>query len=165
MIINLLGISSTSSSLQYMKTIELSDEELYDLDIVLCRTDDESYISIKNKISKAMGYPVDLKYDKSYENVARLMMRSLHYDNGMCNRFERKGYPEEWVELLRQSAEVFFKANPRYMNQEDIERIGMGGEESEDKKEFGELEGWGELNRVLNQYFNHCLEEDDSQED
>lgn len=45
----------TSSSLQYMKTIELSDEELYDLDIVLCRTDDESYISIKNKIREEVG--------------------------------------------------------------------------------------------------------------
>lgn len=116
MIINLLGISSTSSSLQYMKTIELSDEELYDLDIVLCRTDDESYISIKNKIRRALGRLVDLKYDQSYENVTRLMMRSLHYDNGMCNRFERREYPKEWVELIRQSAETFFKVNPRYMN-------------------------------------------------
>lgn len=144
-----------------MKTIELSDEELYDLDLVLCRTDDESYISIKNKIRRALGRPVDFEYDQSYENVARLMMRAIQYDNGMCSRWEREKYPAKWVELIRQSVETFFKVNPRYMNQEDIERIGAGEEESEDEKEFGELEGWRELRRVLNHYFDHCSGDED----
>lgn len=154
MIINLLGISDTSSSLQYMKTIELSDEELYDLDLVLCRTDDESYISIKNRIRGALGRPVDFEYDQSYENVARLMMRAIQYDNGMCSRWEREKYPAKWIELIRQSTEI-------YLNQGDIERIGAGGEESEDEKEFGELEGWEELRRVLNHYFDHGSGDED----
>ena len=105
-----------------------------------------------------MGYPVDFEYDQSYENVALLMMRAIQYDNGMCNRFERRGHPEEWVELIRQSAETFFKANPRYMNQEDIERIGMRGENED---EFEGLEGWRELRRALNQYFDHCSGDED----
>lgn len=41
---------------------------------------------------------------------------------------------KKWVELIRQSVETFFKANPQYLNEEDIERIGMGGEESEEKR-------------------------------
>ena len=146
-----------------MATLELSNEELYDLHVALCGVDNESYTTIKNKVRKAMGYPIDFKYDQSYENVAKLMMEAIQYDNGMCNRWEREKYPEKWVELIRQSVETFFKANPQYLNEEDIERIGMGGEESEDEDEFGKLEGWEELNRVLGHYFDHYPEEDEPQ--
>ena len=146
-----------------MATLELSNEELYDLHVALCGVDNESYTPIKNKVRKAMGYPIDFKYDQSYENVAKLMMEAIQYDNGMCNRWEREKYPEKWVKLIRQSVETFFKANPQYLNEEDIERIGMGGEESEDEEEFGKLEGWEELNRVLGHYFDHYPEEDEPQ--
>lgn len=146
-----------------MATLELSNEELYDLHVALCGVDNESYTPIKNKVRKAMGYPIDFKYDQSYENVAKLMMEAIQYDNGMCNRWEREKYPAKWVELIRQSAETFFTANPQYLNEKDIERIGMGGEDSEDEEEFGKLEGWEELNRVLGHYFDHYPEEDEKQ--
>lgn len=147
-----------------MATLELNNEELYDLHVALCGVDNDSYTTIKNKVRKAMGYPIDFKYDQSYENVAKLIMEAIQYDNGMCNRWEREKYPAKWVELIKQSAEKFFTANPQYLNDKDVERIGsMGGEESEDEEEFGKSEGWQELNRVLGHYFDHYPEEDEPQ--
>lgn len=39
-----------------MATLELSNEELYDLHVALCGVDNESYTPIKNKVRKAMGF-------------------------------------------------------------------------------------------------------------
>lgn len=146
-----------------MATLELNQDELYDLHVALCGVDNESYTPIKNKVRKLLGYPIGFEYDQSYDNVARLMMEAIQYDNGMCNRYEREKYPAKWVELIKQSAEKFFTANPQYLNEKDIERIGLGGEESEAEEEFGHLEGYRELNRVLNHYFDHYPEEDEPQ--
>lgn len=146
-----------------MATLELNNEELYDLHVALCGVDNESYTPIKNKVRKALGYPVEFKYDQSYDNVARIMMEDIQYDNGMCNRYEREKYPAKWVELIKQSAEKFFTANPQYFNSNDIYRIGLGEEESEAEEEFGHLEGYRELNRVLNHYLDHYPEEEEPQ--
>lgn len=129
-----------------MAILELSSDELYDLHVALCGVDHESYIPIKNKIRKVIGYPIDFEYDQSYENVVKLMMEIIQYENGSGEK-----YPAKWVDLIKPSAEKFFTANPQYLNEQDIERIALVGSEYE--AEFGRLEGWQELNRVLDNYF------------
>lgn len=134
-----------------MKTLEFTNEELYNLYLSLLGVDNESYIPIKNKVKKALGYPVPFKYDQSYENVAKLMMEAIQYDSGAATLWNPETYPSEWVDAISQAAENFFKANPEYFKEESIERIGIGlGEDSE---ECDELEGFQKLNQVLNDYF------------
>ena len=147
-----------------MAMLELNQDELYDLHIALSSVDNESYTTIKNKINKAMGFPVELEYDKGYDNIARLLMQAIQYENDLCNRWEREKYIPKWVELIKEASTVFFSNNPQYINEKDIERI-ANGEECENEEEFGNLVGWSELNRVLNHYFDHYPEEDEPQGD
>lgn len=162
----ILRIQSFLSKTIDMKTLELNQEELYKLMISLSpHTELDGYRELQNKIRKAMGFPVGFEYDQSYDNVARLMMEAMQYDNGMCDRYNRETYPDKWVELIRQAAEKFFQSNPELLNEETIEEIGTGGEESEMEEKYGHLEGWKELNRVLGHYFDHYPEEDEYQGD
>lgn len=131
-----------------MKTLEFKNEELYNLYLSLLGVDNESYIPIKNKVKKALGYPVSFQYDQSYENVAKLMMEAIQYDSGAVTLWNPETYPSEWVDAISQAAENFFKANPEYFKEESIERIGLG----EDSEECDELEGFQKLNQVLNDY-------------
>lgn len=88
-----------------MKTLELSQEELYKLMISLSpHTELEGYRELQNKVRKAMGFPVGFEYDQGYDNVARLMMEAMQYENGMCDRYNREIYPDKWVEIIRQAA-------------------------------------------------------------
>lgn len=50
-----------------MATLELNNEELYDLHVALCGVYNESYTPIKNKVRKALGYPVGFEHDQSYD--------------------------------------------------------------------------------------------------
>lgn len=147
-----------------MKTIELSQEELYKLMISLSpHTEIEGYRELQNKIRKAMNFPIGFEYDQSYDNVARLMMEAMQYENGMCNRYERETYSDKWVALISEAAKKFFQLNPSLLTEDNIDEIGRGGEETEMEEKYGCLEGWKELNRVLNHYFDHYPEEEEPQ--
>lgn len=149
--------------LESLEPLELNQEELYKIMISLSpHTELEGYRELQNKIRKAMGFPIGFEYDQNYENVARLMMEAMQYENGMCNRYERESYPEKWVALISQACEKFFQSNPELLTEDNIDEIGRGGEETEMEEKYSNLEGWEELNRVLNHYFDHYPEEDET---
>jgi hypothetical protein len=56
-------------------TVELTKQEIISCIISINRTNSginqETTVSLTNKFRKALGWPIDLKYDKSWENVAK----------------------------------------------------------------------------------------------
>lgn len=151
-----------------MKYMELNTEELSLINALLDSITMSAYNPLKNKIKAALGFPVPFKEDMGYENVAKLIMRECQYENGMVDRYSPEKYPEKWVALIRQSAELFFKYNPQFLSEKYIEIIGKGlieGDEENNQGISSELAGWDELNRVISHYADHYAEEDEPQGD
>lgn len=91
--------------------------------------------------------------DKGNIEIARTLMKEIMYCNGMVNRWEPEWYPKKWVNKIASIAGGFFEANPKILTNDHIRRI-CDGEEGENEKIYGKLEGWKELNQVLDDYFN-----------
>lgn len=86
------------------------------------------------------------------QELAKRLMKEIMYDNGMVDRWNTEQYPQNWVDKIAGPADKFFNANPHCYTDEDIENI-CAGEYGENQLLYSQLEGYAELEEVLNEYF------------
>lgn len=91
--------------------------------------------------------------EQTPQELAKRLIQEIMYCNGMVNRWEPETYPQEWVDKIAGPAAKFFGANPHCYTDEDIENI-CDGEYGENQLLYSQLEGYAELDEVLNEYFN-----------
>ncbi len=92
--------------------------------------------------------------DNGSIELAKSLMKEIMYDNGVVDRFHPEKYSRRWVNKIAPIAEYFFAKNPQVLENEDINLICCGFQEDVDAK-YGKMDGWNELNKVLNDYFNN----------
>ncbi len=92
-----------------------------------------------------------IEMDNKWIGIAKSMMKEIMYDNGAVDINHPEKYPEKWVEKISIAAVLFFEANPKMLTNEDIENI-CCGELGENQEKYGKLEGYKELDKVLNDY-------------
>lgn len=86
--------------------------------------------------------------------LAREFMKAIQYDNNMVDRWNPERYPTNWVNRIGNAAELFFDKNPDVkLCDETIDEISTG-EEGEILEKYGKMEGFADLHKVLNRYFN-----------
>lgn len=93
-----------------------------------------------------------------YELVAREMMEHIAYDNGFVNRVDGPmAYPKRHLNRITKAAKAFFEANPEMLTNENVEWICSGLNEKEEQFEdmHGHLAGFAELDKALDNYFEH----------
>lgn len=83
---------------------------------------------------------------------AKRLMQEIMYCNGIVNRNEPEAYPTEWLDKISLPANKFFYLHPHLYNNDDIQNI-CDGEQGENQELYGSLEGYKELDEVLNDYF------------
>ncbi|MBF0759512.1 hypothetical protein IR148_00455 [Dysgonomonas mossii] len=93
--------------------------------------------------------------NKDYKVIARHIMQAIQLDNGY-GHVEGISYPDKWVSKLSKSLQIFFEANPDKFTDEDVENISLGGYD-ENLEIYGDLIGWSELDKVLNDYFDEGM--------
>jgi predicted transcriptional regulator len=97
--------------------------------------------------------PIAPKTTESGRIIAKALMKSIQYDNGMVDRWNPERYPTNWVNRIGNAAELFFDKNPAVkLCDETIDEISTG-EDGELTEKYGQLEGYKELNTVLNRFF------------
>lgn len=141
-------------------TVELTKQE-----IITCITsinrnrdiDKETTVSLTNQFRKALGWPIGLKYDKSWENVAKNLMEYIQYflNRKNINLLDRE-FPQEYVDRIKTAAEKFFSSNPEYLDETCLEELGYGSEE--DLEQYRALKDFKELGDVLTEYFLEAVE-------
>lgn len=85
--------------------------------------------------------------------IAVKLMHEIAFDNGFFNRWIPEEYDQKWIDKITPIALNFFAKNPTILTDEHIENI-CAGEDSEVEKAYGALEGFKELDAVLDEYFN-----------
>jgi len=85
--------------------------------------------------------------------IARRLMKEIMYDSGMVMN-TGEVYPEKHVMAIAMAAQPFFDKYPLLMNDEDMEQI-CSGEYGENQEKYGKLDGYRELDKALNAYFNN----------
>jgi len=85
--------------------------------------------------------------------IAKQLILEIMYDNGMVYRGKKEDYPKKYLDLISESAGIFFDKNPDFLTNEDIIQI-CCGEVSENEIKYGKLDGYKELLEALNKYFN-----------
>jgi len=134
-------------------TVELTKQE-----IITCITsinrnrdiDQETAFLLTNQFRKALGFPIDLKYDKSWENVAKNLMEYIQYFY-LRNSLYNKEFPQEHVDRIKTAAEKFFSSNPEYLDETCLEELGYGSEK--DLEKYRTLKDFKELGDALTEYF------------
>ena len=86
--------------------------------------------------------------------IAKSLMKEIMYDNGAVDRWHPEKYPKKWVNKIAPIAGRFFEHNPSYLTNEHIMNICDGFLE-ENEKLYGNLVGYKELDKVLNEYFDY----------
>lgn len=86
--------------------------------------------------------------------IACLLMHDILYDNGAVDRDNPESYSPEWVEKIAPIAGRFFNRYPDLLAEEHIYDIATGFHE-EITERYGSLEGYDELDKVLNEYHDH----------
>lgn len=84
--------------------------------------------------------------------IAKSLMQEIMYDNGCVNRFEKEKYPNKWVVKIADKAAIFFDNNENCLTNEHIEQI-VTGEYEYNNLYYGNMVGYSELNKILNEYF------------
>lgn len=95
-----------------------------------------------------------MKESPEHIEIAKSLMKEIMFDNGMVDRWHPEKYPERWVNKIAKSAGVFFDAHPELLTNEDIENI-CCGEMEENEQKYGSLPEYEQLNKDLNNYFDH----------
>lgn len=90
-----------------------------------------------------------------YDEVAKQIMQNMQLDNGY-GHFEGVSYPKKWIEKISKAAQSFFDANPDKFTDEDIENLSCGCYD-ENVDTYGNLVGYNELDKVLNEYFDEGM--------
>ncbi len=134
-------------------TVELTKQE-----IITCITsinrnrdiDQETAVLLTNQFRKALGCPIDLKYDKSWENVAKNLMEYIQYFYLRKSLYDKE-FPQEYVDRIKTAAEKFFSSNPEYLDETCLEELGYGSEK--DLEKYRVLKDFKELGDVLTEYF------------
>ena len=93
------------------------------------------------------------QYSGIDEEIAKELMDSIAHCNGWVNRWNPMKYSKYWIKKFSEVGGNFFNKHPHLLN---FDNIGMlcDGEVSEVEEKFGKLEGYKELNKALNGYFN-----------
>lgn len=85
--------------------------------------------------------------------IAARLMQFIQYDNCMVDASNPEYYPLVWVDRIAEIAMPFFILNhPQLLNERDIENI-CSGFYDDNKKLYGHLPGWQDLDEILNDYF------------
>jgi hypothetical protein len=96
-----------------------------------------------------------IEIDKGYLEIASELMKAILYDNGYVDRWhsEKSQFSKGWQNRIAPIAGKFFDLHPELLTDEVIENICCGFVE-ENKEAYGSLEGYAELDKILNEYFN-----------
>ena len=87
--------------------------------------------------------------------IAKMFMKHIQYDNGTVNCLEDETYPEEWTGKIAESLIDFFYHNPELLDEKVVEEIALGSADGSMRKKYGMLNGFKELDEVLNEYFDY----------
>ena len=90
--------------------------------------------------------------DKGHVEIAKEIMDAVAHCNGWVNRWNPMKYNDYWLKKLALCAGKFFDKYPQYINFEDIQLMCDGGIDDVEEK-FGRLEGFNELTKCINGYF------------
>jgi hypothetical protein len=91
--------------------------------------------------------------DKGDIEIAKSLMKKIMYDNGAVDRWNPEKYPEKWVSKIAPIAGNFFEKNPELLTDENITVLACGSDSLVGFDGMENLEGFKELNDVLNDYF------------
>ena len=93
--------------------------------------------------------------DNGHLEIAKTMMLAIMYDGGYVDRFhsEKSQFSKKWQNKIAPVAGKFFDLHPELLTDENIELMCID-EESEMEAMFEKYEGFHELNKILNDYFN-----------
>ena len=93
----------------------------------------------------------------NYEEVALKLMRNILYSNGMVNRWNPEKIDKWHLKALTEKLKDWVEANtallPSLIDDDNLLQI-ADGMEDEVLQNFGHLEGFDELHKALNAYFN-----------
>jgi len=92
--------------------------------------------------------------DNGHIEIAKSLMKEIMYEAGVVDRYNPEAYTEKWVNKIAPIAGKFFELNPELLTNERIEEIGSGFEDGI-LEFYNHLEGWKELDEVLNDYLDH----------
>ena len=84
--------------------------------------------------------------------IAEKLMEEIMYDNGWVNRLEPEFFDPAWVSKIGAVAGPFFENHRHLLNDEALEDI-VCGEYGENQQKYSSLNGFKELDEVLNAYF------------
>jgi hypothetical protein len=90
--------------------------------------------------------------DKGNEEIAKSIMLEIQYDNGVIDRYNPEYISPKWLELISEKAGAFFDLHPELLTDENIELICLGNDDGHFEG-FNEIEGYSELNKVLDDFF------------
>lgn len=88
-----------------------------------------------------------------YTEITKALMREIMYDAGAVDRLNPEKFPKKWIDKILPVVKLFFEKNENKFSNKDIEEMAVGVKEDKSKK-FGKLEGYTELDNILNEYFN-----------
>jgi len=93
--------------------------------------------------------------DPGYLEIAKELMMSILYDNGYIDRWhsEKSQFSKRWQYRIAPIAGKFFDLQPELLTDETVENICCGFVE-ENQESYGDLDGYKELDKILNEYFN-----------
>lgn len=133
------------------ENLNLEFQELITLRNLLIQQVDPEFNSIYGKVLKALGYPLPLALDDSAENVAKLLIKEINADSGICQEI----YTPEWVKAISDAVVKFFSKSPHLLTEENLIIIAIGEEEEQESILLENAHGQ-ELSEVLNAYFD-CI--------
>ena len=88
----------------------------------------------------------------THRDIAIKLMESIMYDNGWVNRLEPERFSPPWIKKIVAVAGPFFDRNPELVTDDILDEMGSGDYDEKQEK-YGHLEGFAELDEVLNEYF------------
>lgn len=91
--------------------------------------------------------------DNGHIEMARGLMKTIAYCNGMVDRWHPMKYPKKHLNKITIVAGCFFDKYPELLTNDNITEM-CDGEVTEVADKYGKLEGWDELYKALNNYFN-----------
>lgn len=85
--------------------------------------------------------------------IAISLMRGILADNGCINRAEKESFSKKHLSRISKAANIFFTNYPHLLTDDIIEEF-VAGEQMELKEKFDGFDGFFELDKALDAYFN-----------